>query len=66
VQRFERYEDLEEHKVTIEEREEYEQHIKAGTVVSCCPRDLRTPSCFLQLLAPASFGGCWCREDAVS
>ncbi len=37
VQRFERYEDLEEHKVTIEEREEYEQHIKAGTVVSCCP-----------------------------
>ncbi|GAB4817812.1 hypothetical protein N2152v2_004858 [Parachlorella kessleri] len=33
VQRFERYEDLEEQKVTIEEREEYEQHIKMGTVV---------------------------------
>ncbi|EFN59399.1 hypothetical protein CHLNCDRAFT_33851 [Chlorella variabilis] len=33
VQRFESYEDLATHKVTIEEREEYEQHIKAGTVV---------------------------------
>jgi predicted GTPase len=33
VQRFATYEDLEKHKVTIEEREEYEQHIKRGTVV---------------------------------
>lgn len=33
VQRFQTYEDLEKHKVTIEEREEYEQHIKMGTVV---------------------------------
>ena len=33
VQRFETYKDLEKHKVTIEEREEYEQHIKMGTVV---------------------------------
>jgi len=33
VQRFETYEDLAKHKVTIEEREEYEQHIKQGTVV---------------------------------
>lgn len=33
VQRFETYEDLEKHQVTIEEREEYEQHIKMGTVV---------------------------------
>ncbi|KAL4426373.1 hypothetical protein ABPG77_004667 [Micractinium sp. CCAP 211/92] len=33
VQRFEKYEDLAGHKVTIEEREEYEQHIKMGTVV---------------------------------
>lgn len=33
VQRFETYDDLAKHKVTIEEREEYEQHIKAGTVV---------------------------------
>jgi predicted GTPase len=33
VQRFQSYEDLEKHKVTIEEREEYEQHIDVGTVV---------------------------------
>lgn len=33
VQRFEKYEDLAAHKVTIEEREEYEQHIKMGTIV---------------------------------
>lgn len=33
VQRFENYEDLEKHKVTVEEREEYEQHIKVGTIV---------------------------------
>jgi predicted GTPase len=33
VQRFENYADLEKHKVTIEEREEYEQHIDANTVV---------------------------------
>jgi len=33
VQRFETYDDLSKHKVTIEEREEYEQHIKRGTVV---------------------------------
>jgi predicted GTPase len=33
VQRFESYADLEKHKVTIEEREEYEQHIDVGTVV---------------------------------
>jgi predicted GTPase len=33
VQRFETVEDLERHKVTIEEREEYEPHIMAGSVV---------------------------------
>lgn len=33
VQRFETYEDLEKHDVTIEEREEYEPHIAAGCVV---------------------------------
>lgn len=33
VQRFENYEDLEKHDVTIEEREEYEPHIAAGCVV---------------------------------
>ena len=33
VQRFETYEDLEKHDVTIEEREEYEPHIDAGRVV---------------------------------
>ena len=33
VQRFETYEDLEKHEVTIEEREEYEPHIDAGRVV---------------------------------
>ncbi len=33
VQRFEKYEDLEKHDVTIEEREEYEPHIAAGCVV---------------------------------
>ena len=33
VQRFACYEDLEKHKVTIEEREEYESHIDRGTVV---------------------------------
>ena len=33
VQRFETYEDLERHEVTIEEREEYEPHIAAGRVV---------------------------------
>jgi len=33
VQRFETYEDLERHDVTIEEREEYEPHIKRGTIV---------------------------------
>jgi predicted GTPase len=33
VQRFETYGDLEEHRVTIEEREEYEPHIDAGRVV---------------------------------
>lgn len=33
VQRFETYEDLEKHKCTIEEREEYEPHIKNGVVV---------------------------------
>eukprot|EP00884_Botryococcus_braunii_P019698 jgi/Botrbrau1/6411/Bobra.49_1s0028.2 len=33
VQRFEKYEDLAKAKVTIEEREEYEQHMKQGTVV---------------------------------
>lgn len=33
VQRFEKYEDLAAAKVTIEEREEYEQHMKKGTVV---------------------------------
>ncbi|KAJ3452693.1 hypothetical protein M0813_23433 [Anaeramoeba flamelloides] len=32
-QRFGCYEDLEKHKVTIEEREEYEMHIKFGTIV---------------------------------
>ena len=33
VQRFETFEDLTKNKVTVEEREEYEQHIKAGTLV---------------------------------
>jgi predicted GTPase len=33
VQRFETYEDLDKHEVTIEEREEYEPHIAAGRVV---------------------------------
>lgn len=33
VQRFEKYEDCDKHHITIEEREEYEQHIKEGTVV---------------------------------
>jgi predicted GTPase len=33
VQRFGSYEDLEKHECTIEEREEYEHHIAAGTVV---------------------------------
>jgi predicted GTPase len=33
VQRFESYEDLEKHDVTIEEREEYEPHLRAGSVV---------------------------------
>jgi predicted GTPase len=33
VQRFETYEDLEKHDVTIEEREEYEPHIDAGRIV---------------------------------
>lgn len=33
VQRFTSYEDLEKHKVTVEEREEYEMHISKGTTV---------------------------------
>ena len=33
VQRFETYADLDKHKCTIEEREEYEPHIDAGTIV---------------------------------
>ncbi len=33
VQRFETYDDLEKHEVTIEEREEYEPHIAVGRVV---------------------------------
>jgi len=33
VQRFETYDDLEKHEVTIEEREEYEPHIAAGRIV---------------------------------
>ena len=33
MQRFETFDDLEAAQVTIEEREEYEQHIKAGTLV---------------------------------
>jgi predicted GTPase len=33
VQRFETYEDLERHEVTIEEREEYEPHLSQGTIV---------------------------------
>jgi predicted GTPase len=33
VQRFETYEDLKKHDVTIEEREEYEPHLDAGRVV---------------------------------
>lgn len=33
VQRFETYDDLAKHDVTIEEREEYEPHIERGTVV---------------------------------
>ena len=33
VQRFETYEDLDRHKCTIEEREEYEPHLKNGVIV---------------------------------
>ncbi|MGD8726033.1 MAG: cyclic 2,3-diphosphoglycerate synthase [Gemmatimonadales bacterium] len=33
VQRFESFEDLDKHQVTIEEREEYEPHLNAGRVV---------------------------------
>jgi predicted GTPase len=33
VQRFASYEDLDRHKCTIEEREEYEPHLKMGTIV---------------------------------
>jgi predicted GTPase len=33
VQRFETYDDLDRHEVTIEEREEYEPHIQNGTIV---------------------------------
>jgi predicted GTPase len=33
VQRFEKYEDLERHSCTIEEREEYEPHLEAGNIV---------------------------------
>jgi len=33
VQRFETFEDLDKHECTIEEREEYEPHIAAGTIV---------------------------------
>lgn len=33
VQRFETVDDLDKHHTTIEEREEYEQHIKNGVVV---------------------------------
>ncbi|MFQ5568184.1 MAG: cyclic 2,3-diphosphoglycerate synthase [Rhodothermales bacterium] len=33
VQRFETFEDLDQHDVTIEEREEYEPHLRAGRVV---------------------------------
>ena len=33
VQRFETYEDLQKHHVTVEEREEYEQHLRVGTIV---------------------------------
>ncbi len=33
MQRFESYDDLQKHNVTVEEREEYEQHLKKGTIV---------------------------------
>ncbi len=33
MQRFASYEDLEKQHVTVEEREEYEQHLKKGTIV---------------------------------
>lgn len=33
VQKFETFEDLDKHKCTIEEREEYEQHIREGNIV---------------------------------
>ncbi|MGD8698352.1 MAG: cyclic 2,3-diphosphoglycerate synthase [Gemmatimonadales bacterium] len=33
VQRFKTYEDLDRHEVTIEEREEYEPHLRRGTIV---------------------------------
>ena len=33
VQRFASYDDLEKAHVTVEEREEYEQHLKVGTIV---------------------------------
>ena len=33
MERFATYDDLQKYNVTIEEREEYEQHLKMGTVV---------------------------------
>lgn len=33
MERFATYDDLQRYNVTIEEREEYEQHLKMGTVV---------------------------------
>ncbi len=48
VQRFESFKDLDTHQVTIEEREEYEQHLKAGTVVGARAGGLwrRWPRCY--------------------
>jgi predicted GTPase len=47
VQRFANYQDLIRHKVTIEEREEYEQHIDAGTIVYAGSHSLRAWVCSL-------------------
>lgn len=66
VQRFASYEDLEKQHVTIEEREEYEQHISNGTIVyagvdyeailrqvSCPPPLVIHPGCAEEHARPA-------------
>ena len=55
VQRFATYEDLDLHKCTIEEREEYEPHIDHGMVVYA-GIDYK-PSCVRQSRKPMSYSG---------